>query len=154
MFDGYFRVAAAVPPVQPADVAANTEAIVSMIENLDHDIDLVVFPELCVTGYTCGDLFHNLTLLDTVGDALSRICEATAAPHSPVAVVGAPIRCGDAIYNCAVAVRGRVLAVVPKTYIPNYNEFYEKRWWAPAPGKMTEWTAPDGSTVQIGRAHV
>ena len=150
MFDGYFRVAAAVPPVQPADVAANTEAIVSMIENLDHDIDLVVFPELCVTGYTCGDLFHNLTLLDTVGDALSRICEATAASHSPVAVVGAPIRCGDAIYNCAVAVRGRVLAVVPKTYIPNYNEFYEKRWWVPAPGKMTEWTAPDGSTVPFG----
>ena len=150
MFDGYFRVAAAVPSVQPADVVYNTASIIEMIKGLDPGIDLVVFPELCVTGYTCGDLFHNHTLLDAVPDALGRICEATSAPGSPLVIIGAPLRHNGALYNCAVAVRGRLLAIVPKTYVPNYNEFYEKRWWASAPDTQELWMAPDGSSVPLG----
>ena len=150
MFDGYFRVAAAVPSVQPADVVYNTASNIEMIKGLDPGIDLVVFPELCVTGYTCGDLFHNHTLLDAVPDALGRICEATSAPGSPLVIIGAPLRHNGALYNCAVAVRGRLLAIVPKTYVPNYNEFYEKRWWASAPDTQELWMAPDGSSVPLG----
>lgn len=131
---GFMRVAAAVPRVQPADVDSNTDAIISMIrQGRDSGAQLIVFPELCITGYTCADLFHNATLLAAVEPALKRIAEATAAENSPLVIVGAPVAANGTLYNCGVAIRGRIIAVIPKTYIPNYNEFYEKRWWHSAP---------------------
>lgn len=151
MVDGFFRVASAIPAVQPADVEANTSAIVKMIADLRAQrVELAVFPEMSLTGYTCADLFHNSTLLDAVAPAILKICEATRPAGSPLVIVGAPIQNNGVLYNCAVAICGRVLAVVPKTYIPNYNEFYEKRWWSPAPEQPIRWIAPDGSNVPFG----
>lgn len=133
--NGFFRVAAVVPRVTVADPAANAGDIISAIRLLeDEGVALAVFPELCVTGYTCGDLFHSSLLLDAAAAALEQIAAATAGLRL-TAVVGCPVRLGGALYNCGVAVAGgRVLAVVPKTYLPNYNEFYEKRLWTSGAG--------------------
>ena len=151
MVDGFFRVASAVPAVQPADVEANVASIVEIIAGLrERRVELAVFPEMSLTGYTCADLFHNSTLIDAVAPAILKICEATRPVGSPVVIVGAPLRWDGVLYNCAIAICGRVLAVVPKTYIPNYNEFYEKRWWASAPQQSKRWLAPDGSDVPFG----
>lgn len=134
MKNEFFRVAAAVPSVQPADVNANTESIVALINRIkDADADMIVFPEMSLTGYTCGDLFHNSTLIDAIDNAVARICSETASEESPLVIVGAPVLLNGRMYNCALAIRERVIAAVPKTYLPNYNEFYEKRWWQPAP---------------------
>ena len=129
MKDGFFRVAAAVPPVTIADPAANAEAIAQICTTLAAEgVELAVFPELSVTGYTCGDLFHTSTLLAGALDALRSLAEASAEWHGLTAVVGAPLRYANALYNCAVAIaNGHIQAIVPKTYLPNYNEFYEKR---------------------------
>lgn len=112
--------------------------------------DMVVFPEMCLTGYTCADLFHNSTLLDAVNEAIVRISAATDSATGPLVIVGAPVEVNGVLYNCAIAIRGRVLAVVPKTYIPNYNEFYEKRWWASAPEGQGVWRSPSGDDVPFG----
>ena len=151
MNDGYLRVAAAIPAVQPADVKSNTASIISLIDELgSRNADMIVFPEMSVTGYTCADLFHSATLIESVNEAIRAICHATARPDRPLVFVGAPLLVNDTLYNCAIAIRGRVLAVIPKTYIPNYNEFYEKRWWASAPECNFSWSAPDGSVVPFG----
>lgn len=151
MYEGYLRVAAAIPAVQPADVSHNVASIIKMIEELScRNADMVVFPEMSVTGYTCADLFHSATLISSVKEAILRVCHATASPDSPLVFVGAPLLVNDTLYNCAIAIRGHVLAVIPKTYIPNYNEFYEKRWWASAPEENFKWSAPDGSVVPFG----
>lgn len=151
MKDGFFRVSAAIPAVQPADIEFNTASIINEISQLrDQSIDLVVFPEMCVTGYTCGDLFHNSALLDSVEPALQQISEATQVAGSPVVIVGSPLMMDGTLYNCAVIIKDHVLAVIPKTYIPNYNEFYEKRWWAAAPKDNKLLTMSDGETVPFG----
>ncbi len=88
---------------------------------------------MCITGYTCADLFHNATLLNAVEPGIKEIIAATQTDDVPAVVVGAPLVIDGVLYNCAIVIKGRVLAIIPKTYIPNYNEFYEKRWWAGAP---------------------
>lgn len=130
MVNGFLRVAAAVPKVTPADCAANVESIIALAKELDtKGARLIVFPELCVTGYTCGDLFHQKKLLDDALTALEQLLSASSAMDA-ILVVGMPLRIGSGLYNCAVAIHDyRVLGVVPKCYIPNYNEFYEKRWF-------------------------
>lgn len=134
MKNGFLRVAAAVPAVQPGDTDGNTNSVAGMITKLaEKHADVVVFPEMSLTGYTCGDLFHNSLLLESVDRAVGQICAATSSPDSPLVFVGAPVVVDGQMYNCALAVRGAVLGIVPKTYIPNYNEFYEKRWWKAAP---------------------
>ena len=132
---GFFRAVAASPLVAPANSRANAEEIARMIDEIctEAQPDLIVFPEMCITGYTCADLFHNSTLLDGAVSALGHIERATAL-HQCTVLVGMPLRHGSTLYNCAVAIScGRPVAAVPKTYVPNYNEFYEKRWWAEAP---------------------
>ena len=126
---GFVRVAAVVPQVNVADVEGN---VTHMVESLDNAVaagaHIVVFPELCLTGYTCGDLFGNELLLDAAEQALVLLCERYK--DEPVmAVVGAPLRCSGHLFNCAVVINGGSMWVVPKTYIPNYKEFYEKRWF-------------------------
>lgn len=126
---GFMRVAAVVPQVNVADVEGN---VTHMVESLDNAVaagaHIVVFPELCLTGYTCGDLFGNELLLDAAEQALVLLCERYK--DVPVmAVVGAPLRCSGHLFNCAVVINGGSMWVVPKTYIPNYKEFYEKRWF-------------------------
>jgi NAD+ synthase (glutamine-hydrolysing) len=131
--NGFLRAMAASPKVSVADVCANTDNIIGVIKDaLTSNVDLLVLPELCITGYTCGDLFHNTTLLDEIEPALKRIADATAGNHIAV-VVGAPVIFEGQLYNCGVTIsNGKIVSAVPKTYLPNYNEFYEKRWWASA----------------------
>lgn len=128
-------MACAAPGVRVADVAANTESIIEQARAAYAGGAVVlVFPEMCVTAYTCGDLFHNSVLLDAAERGVDRIREASASLPGLLLFVGAPQRAGQSLYNAAYAIcEGRVVAVVPKTYVPNYNEFYERRWWNPAP---------------------
>ena len=126
---GLVRVAAVVPQVNVADVEGN---LAHMIESIDEAVGagarIVAMPELCVTGYTCADLFGNELLLDAAEQALVTL--ADKYKDTPVMlVVGAPLRCSGHLFNCAVVVNGGEMWVVPKTYIPNYKEFYEKRWF-------------------------
>lgn len=135
MIEGFFRVAAAVPAVEVANPAANAQYIIEQIRQLDKEgVELAAFPELCVSGYSCGDLFHQSLLLDGVERALQEIAEATRTV-AVTAVVGAPLKYHNILYNCAVFVAdGKIRMIVPKIYLPNYNEFYEKRWFASGMG--------------------
>ena len=123
------QVAAAVPDLKVADVKYNTEKITGLIK--DHtDCGLIVFPELSVTGYTCADLFLSELLLDTAVSAIFEIAKETENTGKTV-LVGLPIRYENSLYNCAAILScGQVKAIIPKTYIPNYSEFYECRWFA------------------------
>ena len=125
------RVAAAVPNVVVADVARNKAEIMKAAEKADKNgADIVSFPELCLTGYTCGDLFFQQTLLDSAKSALAELAKFTGKLGC-ITVTGLPIELNGRLFNCAaVTGGGRVLGIVPKTYIPNYNEFYEHRWFS------------------------
>ena len=133
MKQGYFRVAAAVPHVNVADVDYNVEQIKAMAKELDRlGVQLSVFPELCVTAYTCADLFHQQTLLNAAQRGVESLKEFTRDLDS-VIIIGAPMRIDGAVYNCGIALgKGEILNVTPKTYLPDYNEFYEKRWFQPS----------------------
>lgn len=128
MKDGFIKVAAGVPRCTVADVKANTVEIKKLIDKADTaKINLLCLPELCVTGYTCGDLFFSDTLLTSAKNALKEIAEYTAGKY-PVVIVGVPLLYSSKLFNCgAIISGGKILGIVPKTYMPNYNEFYEQR---------------------------
>ena len=128
MRDGFIKIAAATPDLHVADCAYNTSEIVKLAkEAAAKGAKLITFPELCLTGYTCGDLFLQETLLEGAMQALGTVCRETAELQA-VIVVGLPMRYNGKLYNIAAPiVHGRVLAFVPKTHIPNYSEFYEQR---------------------------
>ena len=130
MRDGFVKVAAGTPEIRVADCIYNSQQIIALMKQAEEGhVKVLTLPELCVTGYTCGDLFLQDTLLDGALDALRTIMEATRELEVLTAL-GMPLRSGNKLYNCAVVIqRGQVVAVVPKTYIPNYGEFYEKRWF-------------------------
>ncbi len=131
---GFIKVAAASPEVVVADTTANSDAIIAAARRADSlGVKLLVTPELGVTGYTCGDLFLQKRLIDRAREAIGKIAAETA-DLGCVLVVGAPLRFGTALYNCAVVMlNGQILGVVPKKNLPNYGEFYELRWFSPAP---------------------
>ena len=128
---GFIRVAACSPRVKVADVAFNTAEILSAITVAENrKVSLLVFPELCVTGYTCGDLFSQDILIAEAEKAIAAIRAHTRAKEVTV-VVGVPVRHLDRLYNCAAVFRnGMLRGLVPKVYIPNYGEFYESRWFS------------------------
>ncbi|MHA6508105.1 NAD(+) synthase [Tessaracoccus sp. Y1736] len=128
---GFARVAACTLPVIIADPAANAHAISLEVKACHDDgVAVAVFPELSLSGYAIDDLLLQDVLLDAVDRAVVELAEATA-DLLPLIVVGAPLRAGNRLYNCGVVIhRGHVLGVVPKAYLPNYREFYEKRWFA------------------------
>ncbi|MFE5334806.1 NAD(+) synthase [Isoptericola sp. NPDC056573] len=140
---GFARVAACTVPVTVADPRANAAAILAEARACHDDgVTVAVFPELCVSGYAIDDLHLADTLLEATSDALAAIVEASADLR-PLLVVGAPLEVGNRLLNCAVVVQGgRVLGVAPKSYLPNYREFYEKRWFAPGDDRR-------GSTVTL-----
>jgi NAD+ synthase (glutamine-hydrolysing) len=140
---GFIKAAAASVDVTVADTAFNTAQIVERIDKADAlGVNLLVFPELCVTGYSCGDLFFSQTLQAAAEAAVGEICRHTAGKY-PLVIVGAPLRRGSKLYNCAVAMSdGHILAVVPKTYLPNHEEFYEKRQFASG--------AETGGSITVG----
>ncbi len=143
MKDGFIKVAVGTPDVRVADCHFNAEQTVKTMQAASElDVRLLVLPELGLTAYTCGDLFLQKTLLDGALMALQEIVKASR-DFKMVTIVGAPLVNSGKLYNCAVAVQqGRVLGVVPKTHIPNYQEFYEARWFSPAPAL--------NSTLKIG----
>ena len=130
---GFYRVACASPELKVCDCSFNSEKIVDAVRQADSEgCLLVVFPELSVTGYTCGDLFLQTELQRAAVNALEFIARKTAST-SAVILVGLPVSVDSAIYNCAAVIqKGKVLAVIPKTFIPNYGEFYERRYFSPA----------------------
>ncbi|MDE6462522.1 MAG: NAD(+) synthase [Muribaculaceae bacterium] len=134
----FLRVAAVVPRVNVADCEANATAIIEQCGRLaGRAVRLAVFPELSITSYTVGDLLHSRTLLDSAYAELHRIAAETASMPI-VAVVGVPINMNSTVVNCAAVISsGRIHAVVGKTYLPNYNEFYENRWFTPAESNST-----------------
>ena len=135
MKDGFLKVAAATPRIRVADCSYNASRVEAMAaEAAENGAALLVFPELCLTGYTCGDLFLQETLLRGAEQALARILDASAR-HAIVLVVGLPFRLGGALYNVAAVVcRGKLLGLVPKHSIPNYSEFYEGRHFTSGKG--------------------
>ena len=134
MKDGFIKTAAASFDVTVADCVTNAEKITEIIKNsAENGVRLLALPELCITGYTCSDLFLQSELLDGAKTALKIICENTKSADI-IAVVGLPISKNSRLYNCAaVLYKGEILGIVPKANIPNYNEFYEKRHFCPAP---------------------
>ena len=132
---GFVRVAACTPVAVSADPAANGRAIIDLARQASaRGAAVAVFPELSVTGYAIDDLLLQDVVLDAAQDALNAIATASR-DLLPVLFVGAPLRRDDRLYNCAVAIhRGEILGVAPKSYLPNYREFYEKRWFAPGVG--------------------
>lgn len=128
---GFYRVATCSPVVKVADAEFNTARILELAEKAAaHSASVVLFPELAVTAYSCGDLFHNETLLNAAEHAVARIAEKSASLPS-VFIVGAPVRRQNRLYNAAVVIQhGRLCGIVPKTNLPNYREFYEKRYFS------------------------
>lgn len=128
---GYARVAACTIPVAIADPLANAEAVLASARECHDDaVAVAAFPELCLTGYAIEDLVMQDAVLDAVVAAIARVAEGSADLRT-LLVVGAPLRIGSRLYNCAVVIhRGRVLGVAPKSYLPTYREFYEHRWYA------------------------
>lgn len=128
---GYVRVATVTPNIKVADCEYNKLKIIETLkEVIEKDVELVVYPELCITGYTCGDLFYQDILLSEVEKSIGEICDFLST-HSMMVVIGAPLRVKAQLYNCAIVInRGKILAIVPKKYLPNSGEFYEKRWFA------------------------
>ena len=135
---GFVKAAAATPKIRVADVHYNGGNIIQLIGRAEKaGAELLVFPELCVCGYTCGDLFGQNVLLDGCLAALSDIAAATKG-KSMLVFVGVPVRLSGVLYNCAAAVSGgKVLAFIPKRHLPNYAEFYEKRNFQPYKGENT-----------------
>jgi NAD+ synthase (glutamine-hydrolysing) len=132
---GFVRVAAATPIASSGDVAFNVkQAILLAQEGERRGCDLIVFPELNLSSYAVDDLFLQDAFLNSVADGIARFCAATK-DLAPLLAVGAPLRRNGRLYNCALAIsRGRILGVVPKSFLPNYREYYEKRWFAPGVG--------------------
>ena len=142
---GFVRIAACTGRVTVGDPAANAGAVLRQARACDEEgVALAIFSELCLTGYSIEDLLHQDAILDAAEDALAEVIEGTAG-LLPALVVGVPLRLRGALYNCAVVVhRGSVLGVVPKSYLPTYREFYERRQITPGEGVR--------GTVPIGQA--
>ena len=148
---GFVRVATATPCHRTGDVAFNVKGILAQAHKAhDQSVDLVVYPELCVSSYTLDDLHLQNAMLDRSEAALADIAEASAE-LTPVLIVGAPLRRNAKIYNCAIVIAGgEILGVIPKSYLPNYREFYEKRYFAHGRNCQDLWIGVDGEEVPFG----
>ena len=153
MKDGFIKVAAITTHVKVADCVYNARQTALMLKKASAEgIKLAVFPELGITAYTCADLFRQRTLLEGALNGLKHVLDASKSLDI-VAVVGLPLVVTDKLYNCAAVIsKGEVLAVVPKSCIPNYGEYYERRWFTSAPGSNTTidilgYTVPFGTNL-------
>ena len=148
---GFYRVAAASPELVVADVDANVDATIAMAQAAcAQHAAVTVFPELGLCGYSCGDLLLQPTLLRAVRDGLARVAAATAGSKH-IFVIGLPLQVGDRLYNCgAVLQGGRVRGIVPKSVLPTYREFYEKRWFRSGSQIRGASITLNGETVPFG----
>ena len=150
MKHGLITVAAAVPAVKVADVEYNVLEIEKLLANAEgQGVEILSLPELAITGYSCQDLFKEQLLLSKAEEGLMMLMEFTRKLNI-ICIVGMPIQAGGLLLNCAVVIQGgAILGIVPKTYLPNYNEFYEKRWFASAQDINTTDLYLAGSHVSI-----
>ena len=150
---GFVKVAAAVPAVRVADVDFNVEEIEKLIAMAEGEgVELLCFPELCVTGYCCQDLFKEQLLTAKAEEGLMRLLEFTRQLNV-ISVVGLPVQAGGLLLNCAAVIQGgSLLGLIPKTYLPNYAEFYEKRWFASAQDLNDTQLYLAGSPVMLSSA--
>ena len=148
MKHGFIKVAAAVPFVRVADCQYNIEHIEAQVRQADaQGVEIMTFPELCITGYTCGDLFLKPFLIRQAQESLLELAHRTADTEV-LFIVGMPILIESQLFNAAVALQGgRILGAIPKTYLPNYREFQEARWFSPAKDLQL-------ATIQIGEQQV
>lgn len=161
MNNGFVKIATAIPAVKIGDCTFNASRIKSLIEQaVSGHVQIVCFPELSITAYTCADLFHQQLLVQEAESALQQLVRDTA--HLPIiAIVGIPVSVSNRLFNCAVVFgAGKIYAVVPKTYLPNYNEFYEKRWFVSAKDALADkvelagQVAPFGTNLLIGAGNI
>lgn len=151
-YHGFVRVAAAVPSLRVADCPFNAGRILELLKRAETEaVSVVVFPELCLTGYTCADLFHQPTLQRGALEALADVLARGRRLFSGLAVLGLPLVVDDRLYNCAAVIhQDRLLGVVPKSYIPNYKEFYELRWFTSADFAERREITLNGASVPFG----
>lgn len=148
---GYVRVAASVPEIKVGNIDFNTKEIIKEIKTLDKEgVQIVTFPELSLSGYTCADLFSQELMIEKSMGALKKIVDETKNLDI-IAIVGAPIVCDNQMFNCGIVVsKGDILGIVPKTYIPNYGEFYEKRWFSTSNTLTSKIVNLFGKDIPIG----
>ena len=151
MTHGFIKVATAVPHLKVADCHYNTTRIQAMMDQAAKEgVQVVCFPELCITAYTCADLFHQHLLVEEAEASLQQLLASTSHLDI-VAIVGLPVRENNRLFNCAVVIKsGKIIAVVPKTHLPNYGEFYEKRWFASSLNAVNETVEIAGQTAPFG----
>ena len=152
MRDGFIKIAAGTPKIRVADCAYNAGQCIDLIRRgAEQGVKVLCLPELCLTGYTCGDLFLQDTLLQGAEQALGEVLQASKEVDM-LAAVGLPVRAEGKLYNCAALIcRGEILGLVPKTHLPNYGEFYEKRWFERAPEGEDLPVTLCGQEVWLGR---
>ncbi|WP_298755350.1 nitrilase-related carbon-nitrogen hydrolase, partial [uncultured Nocardioides sp.] len=148
---GFARVAACTAPVAVADPATNVRTVLEQARASHEDgVAVAVFPELCLSGYAIDDLLLQDTLLDAVRDAVATLVEGSR-DLLPILLVGAPLEVGNRVLNCALVVhRGRILGIAPKSYLPTYREFYERRHFAPGDDRRGESITLAGQRVPFG----
>ena len=152
---GFIRVAAAVPSVRVADTAYNVSGICRMTDLAEkRQVSILLFPELCVTGYTCGDLFGQRLLIDEAEKGVKEIMEFTRG-KSVTVIIGAPVSFRGRLYDCAIVLKnGNIKGVVPKIWLPNYNEFYEARWFSSGSDFLNPRAAVTGRNIVNGKDSV
>jgi len=151
MNNGFLKIATAIPHVRVADCSYNTSCIQSLIEQAaEQNVQVVCFPELSITAYTCADLFQQQLLVEEAEKSFALLVEETKHLNV-ISIVGLPVRVGSGLFNCAAVFgSGRIYAVVPKTHLPNYNEFYEKRWFVSAKDAVVDTITLAGQSVPFG----
>jgi NAD+ synthase (glutamine-hydrolysing) len=149
---GFVRVAAGVPRVRVADCAHNAERVLGLMKRAEAEgVAVLVLPELSLTGYTCGDLFHQTALQHAAVQALGDLVRKSLQVYAGLTIVGVPLTADGMLYNCAaVFQQGRILGVVPKSFLPNYKEFYEARWFAPGAQARNQTLSLLGQDVLFG----
>lgn len=147
----FIRTAAAVPVLKVADCVYNTEEIIKLIDEASKkDVKILAFPELSITSYTCGDLFAQSTLIEYAEKSLEKIAEFSKDKDMFI-TVGLPVCCDNQTFNCIAGIsKGKILGLIPKTNLPNYNEFYEERWFSSADDLISDEITICGQTVPIG----
>src|SRR6185436_14449843 len=145
---GFVRVATCTPVTSVGDPKANAEETLALMRDGDkRNADLMLFPELGISAYAIDDLLLQDALLDGVEAAIAKLADASKK-LKPVFIVGAPVRRNGRLYNCGVVIsRGRILGVTPKSFLPNYREYYENRWFAPGVGAVRCEVTIAGQTV-------
>jgi NAD+ synthase (glutamine-hydrolysing) len=151
-YHGCVRVAAAVPRLKVADCPFNASRVIAqMTAAQERGVNVLVFPELCLTGYTCADLFQQQVLQTAALAALEHVAHEGGKHFHGLALVGLPLILDDQLFNCAAVLhRGRILGIVPKSFIPNYKEFYEGRWFAGAATARSSTVNVDGAAIPFG----